>query len=679
MRAVKEDSVMALHQAVWGRNWDAFLSRLSTEKGKAEGREWDNGEGHIVHSVFSNRAPDNVIHAVLEAYPEGLMCPSPSDGTTYPIFVALGSADPDPETIRVMLRVQPNQAKLERVAVAKGYLPLHYIYDSETSQHITETKREAIARLLLDAYPEAVTAQEKQEDIEYLLILAMRNSGVGYGSMKVLVNATNNQFIQYDGILHDICSHHHMCNGIDQKIRLILDMWPEAAGIKERNDWQLPIHVLVQGTPFERHGQHLPELESALEHAFILLATSCPEGLMIPDMHGVLPFTRLTTNCCPSRFVWNMMFQLCPKALYKMPMSAVTVVSPLRNVMSGIRLCMTHTRSDPVDTSLTTPEVTAAPEDYLHMRHVESYALQTTFRALLMSGRRAGVSIPKYTGSESALQQLCYLAYFVERARFQDLLYGHLFSERPSSSASSNNNNNSIVIPYDLQSILAIRDENQNSPLHFLSAATQLTSPARPALFRHANTLQECRDCEDPSFLSPMGIFIFLILNGNRHAAVRTSDGDSIGTNDQFSLPLANAQTITVGATNILKEMAMDTNSRGELPLHVWLKTKSYAQDLGVVEGSGHFLTIMERCAIATLVVSLDIQSSAILDPVEGLYPFMYAACGGDGGGAEIASAAGLNLNTGPRSRSIINKPCLSLTYTLLRMFVAVGDVASMY
>jgi hypothetical protein len=256
------------------------------------------------------------------------------------------------------------------------------------------------------------------------------------------------------------------------------------------------------------------------------------------------------------------------------------------------------------------------------------------------------------------LQQLCYLAYFAERNIFHGLLCG-IFSQGPSDS-------NITAVTY-LQSLMGARDDNHNSPLHILCAAPQLVASPSAPILQHASTLQACRDCQDPSDLSPLGIFVTLVLlNGNPNVSSSVNG------------PLAAIPTKT--ANTILRGMAMEQNTRGEHPIHLFLKNKSKPGRSGYTctpqrqeEGEGVCLgmvtwdmtSVVERCADAALLVSLDTQSSAVFDPIERLYPFMYAACG-------VGTVATVNLNT---DGTDINQPCLSLTYTLLRMFVEVRDI----
>jgi hypothetical protein len=640
-----EEDLLDLHSAVQVQEWDAFMARLATEEGKAEARQRDDAGCLIFHHVELYTAPANIVRAAVEAFPQGLM-QADSSGD-YPIFFAIESeAGRDSDIIRIMLEAQPNQAKLGQDA---GFLPLHALYDVDLYLDPTvEENRKATALLLLEAFPGAVNEQGKLSDVHHLLFLAMQNSTVGYGSMEVLINSTNNHFIhQYDHILHDLCAHHDLCDDIDKKVQLILEVWPEAAGTRKAagGDWQLPINVLAQG-------YHSPD-ESVFENAIILLASSYPAGLMRADEDGVLPFTRLTTNYCPSRVLWNIMYQLCPEALYTVSERCHSEddITPLTNVMSHPQFTDARTdaekEEDPDTVGLTFRQA-RLPNKILNMRCVESYALQTTFRAVLMSERR-GVCIPEYTGSESSLQQLCYLAHFAKRKIFHGLLCG-IFSRGASDS--------NITAATYLQSLMGARDDNYNSPLHILCAAPQLVASPPAPILQHASTLQACLDCQDPSDLSHLGIFVTLVLlNGNPNAS------------SNVNAPLAVIPKKT--ANSILRGMAMEQNTRGELPIHVLLKNKSkhvrsgstctpQRQGEGVCGVTSDMTTIMERCADAALLVSLDTQSSAVFDPIERLYPFMYAACG-------VGTGSTVDLN--------VNRPCLSLTYTLLKMFVEVRDI----
>jgi hypothetical protein len=380
-----EEDLLDLHSAVQVQEWDAFMARLATEEGKAEARQRDDAGCLIFHHEELYAAPANIVRAAVEAFPQGLM--QVDSNGDYPIFLAIESK-PDHDIIRILLEAQPNQAKL---GLNEGFLPLHALYEHDELclDPTMEENRKATALLLLEAFPGAVNEQGELTHVHYLLFLAMQNSTVGYGSMEVLINATNNTFIhQYDHILHDLCAHHDSCDDIDKKVRLVLEIWPEAAETRHaaRDGGQLPIHVLAQG-------YHSPDDEFTYENAIILLVmSSYPAGLMRADEYGVLPFTRLTSNYCPSRVFGNIVYQMCPEALYTVserwhPEDDIT---PLANVTSHLQFAGTRTdveREEERDTVVWSFRRARLPHKILNMRCVGSYALQTTFRAVIMSER----------------------------------------------------------------------------------------------------------------------------------------------------------------------------------------------------------------------------------------------------------------------------------------------------
>ena len=231
-------------ELAYHREWDALLGRLATDEGRGEAREEGVGGQLPLHDALCNGAPEEVVRAHLDAYPEG--AGRTDNRGRLPLHVAICKKAPL-EVVRALLDAYPQGAQ---TATSAGYLPLHW-----AASHSAPLE---VVRALLDVHPQGAQTTDNDGSLP-LHRAACTRAPVEVVRALLDVHPQGAQTTDIDGQL----PLHLAGNKAPlEVVRALLDAHPQGAQTMDRAG-RLPLHTAAAFD--NRHPQVL--LMLALAHA----------------------------------------------------------------------------------------------------------------------------------------------------------------------------------------------------------------------------------------------------------------------------------------------------------------------------------------------------------------------------------------------------------------------------